>query len=46
MLIHKMRLDNDMAVLDVNSGAVHLVDEVMYRTVPAVLHREFHKVKA
>ena len=30
MLIHKMRLDNDMAVLDVNSGAVHLVDEVIY----------------
>ncbi len=30
MLIHKMRLDDDMAVLDVNSGAVHLVDEVVY----------------
>lgn len=30
MLIHKMRLDDHMAVLDVNSGAVHLVDEVMY----------------
>ena len=28
MLIHKMRLDDNMAVLDVNSGAVHLVDEV------------------
>ena len=30
MLIHKMRLDDHMAVLDVNSGAVHLVDDVMY----------------
>ena len=30
MLIHKMRLDDNMAVLDVNSGAVHLVDEVSY----------------
>ena len=30
MLIHKMRLDDNMAVLDVNSGAVHLVDEVIY----------------
>lgn len=30
MLIHKMRLDDDMAVLDVNSGAVHLVDQVIY----------------
>ena len=30
MLIHKMRLDDYMAVLDVNSGAVHLVDEVIY----------------
>ena len=30
MLIHKMRLDENMAVLDVNSGAVHLVDEVIY----------------
>ena len=30
MLIHKMRLDDYMAVLDVNSGAVHLVDDVIY----------------
>lgn len=30
MLIHKMRLDDNMAVLDVNSGAVHLVDEMIY----------------
>ncbi len=30
MLIHKMRLDEYMAVLDVNSGAVHLVDDVIY----------------
>ena len=30
MLIHKMRLDDHMAVLDVNSGAVHLVDDVIY----------------
>lgn len=30
MLIHKMRLDDYRAVLDVNSGAVHLVDEVAY----------------
>lgn len=30
MLIHKMRLDDNMAVLDVNSGAVHLVDDVIY----------------
>lgn len=30
MLIHKMRLDDIMAVLDVNSGAVHLVDDVIY----------------
>ena len=29
MLIHKMRLDEYMAVLDVNSGAVHLVDDVI-----------------
>lgn len=30
MLIHKMRLDDYLAVLDVNSGAVHLVDDVTY----------------
>ena len=30
MLIHKMRLDDHMVVLDVNSGAVHLVDDVIY----------------
>lgn len=30
MLIHKMRLDDYMAVLDVNSGAVHLIDDVIY----------------
>ena len=30
MLVHKMRLDDHMAVLDVNSGAVHLVDDVIY----------------
>ncbi len=30
MLIHKMRLEGDMAVLDVNSGAVHLVDGIIY----------------
>ena len=30
MPIHKMRLDDNMAVLDVNSGAVHLVDDVIY----------------
>ena len=30
MLIHKMRLDDNMAVLDVNIGAVHLVDDVIY----------------
>lgn len=30
MLIHKMRLDDHMGVLDVNSGAVHLVDDVIY----------------
>lgn len=30
MLIHKMRLDDYMVVLDVNSGAVHLVDDVIY----------------
>ena len=29
MLIHKMRLDDNMAVLDINSGAVHLVDDVI-----------------
>lgn len=30
MLIHKMRLDDYKAVLDVNSGAVHLVDDMIY----------------
>lgn len=30
MLIHKMKLDDNMAVLDVNSGAVHLVDKIIY----------------
>ena len=30
MLIHKMRLDEYMAVLDVNSVAVNLVDDVIY----------------
>lgn len=30
MLIHRMRLKDDMAVLDINSGAVHLVDETAY----------------
>ena len=30
MLIHKMRLDDYKAVLDVNSGAVHLVDDLIY----------------
>ena len=30
MLIHKMKLDDNMAVLDINSGAVHLVDDAAY----------------
>ncbi|NCD08354.1 MAG: thioether cross-link-forming SCIFF peptide maturase [Negativicutes bacterium] len=30
MLIHKMKLDDNMAVLDINSGAVHMVDEIIY----------------
>ena len=30
MLIHRMQLGEYKAVLDVNSGAVHLVDELMY----------------
>ena len=34
MLIHKMRLDDNMAVLDINSGCIHLVDEVTYEVLP------------
>mgnify|MGYP007069928546 CR=1 FL=1 len=29
-LIHRMQVNGDMAVLDVNSGAVHLIDQVVY----------------
>ncbi|MBQ9319290.1 MAG: 4Fe-4S cluster-binding domain-containing protein, partial [Acidaminococcaceae bacterium] len=29
-LIHRMKVNGDMAVLDVNSGAVHLIDEMVY----------------
>ena len=29
-LIHRMKVNGDMAVLDVNSGAVHLVDQIGY----------------
>lgn len=28
--IHRMKVNGDMAVLDINSGAVHLVDETVY----------------
>ena len=35
MLIHKMRLDDYKAVLDVNSGAVHLVDDLIYDLLDA-----------
>ena len=34
MLIHKMRLDDNMAVLDVNSGSVHVVDDLAYDVIP------------
>ena len=27
-LIHRMKVNDDMAVLDINSGAVHLIDKV------------------
>lgn len=30
MLIHRMRLDDHRVVLDINSGAVHIVDEMTY----------------
>lgn len=30
LLIHRMHLDDHYAVLDVNSGAVHIVDEMIY----------------
>ena len=30
MLIHKFKLDDNMIVLDVNSGSVHLIDQVVY----------------
>ena len=29
-LIHRMKVNDDMAVLDVNSGAVHLIDQTVY----------------
>ena len=29
-LIHRMKVNDDMAVLDVNSGAVHLIDQAVY----------------
>ena len=29
-LIHRMKVNDDMAVLDINSGAVHLIDKVTY----------------
>ena len=29
-LIHRMKVNGDMAVLDVNSGAVHLIDKPVY----------------
>ena len=29
-LIHRMKVNDDMAVLDVNSGAVHLIDRETY----------------
>jgi uncharacterized protein len=29
-LIHRMKVNDDMAVLDVNSGAVHLIDKPVY----------------
>ena len=29
-LIHRMEVNGDMAVLDVNSGAVHLIDKPVY----------------
>ncbi len=30
MLIHKFKLDDNIIVLDVNSGAVHLIDQMIY----------------
>lgn len=29
-LIHRMQVNGDMAVLDINSGAVHLIDQAVY----------------
>ena len=29
-LIHRMKVNDDMAVLDINSGAVHLIDQAVY----------------
>ena len=29
-LIHRMKVNEDLAVLDVNSGAVHLLDQAAY----------------
>ena len=30
MLIHRMHLDDNYVVLDVNSGAVHIIDKMIY----------------
>ena len=35
-LIHRMKVNGDMAVLDVNSGAVHLIDEMVYDVLGGV----------
>ena len=29
-LIHRMNVNGNLAVLDVNSGAVHLIDQMVY----------------
>lgn len=30
LLIHRMHLDDHYVVLDVNSGAVHIIDKMIY----------------
>ena len=30
MLIHRINMNGHLAVLDINSGAVHLIDETVY----------------
>ena len=40
-LIHRMKVNDAMAVLDINSGAVHLLDKAAYDVLEILMKKPF-----